>query len=216
VVVSALLPSKRACLQREPASIHQQPHHDLRVHPAFLGVPDLAQVVLLLGLKVQRRDVVQHQGHIPAGAGVREAQVRDLVAVLPRRSPTQGVFHCRVAGRDPAQVPQDPAGVQQRGRLHDPGDHQVREHLVPERVEPQRGVLAACVDADIPEATRLAATIERWWPEIEGFLELGKTNARTEGYNRVIKQIKRVACGFRNQDNYERRIMLHSAALRAA
>jgi len=44
----------------------------------------------------------------------------------------------------------------------------------------------------------------------------GKTNARTEGYNRVIKQIKRVACGFRNQDNYERRIMLHSAAHRAA
>jgi len=76
--------------------------------------------------------------------------------------------------------------------------------------------LAACVDADMPEATRLAATIERWWPEIEGFLELGKTNARTEGYNRVIKQIKRVACGFRNQDNYERRIMLHSAAHRAA
>lgn len=76
--------------------------------------------------------------------------------------------------------------------------------------------LAACVDADMPEATRLAATIERWWPEIEGFLELGNTNARTEGYNRVIKQIKRVACGFRNQDNYERRIMLHSAARRAA
>jgi len=64
--------------------------------------------------------------------------------------------------------------------------------------------------------TRLAGTIEKWWPEIEGFLELGKTNARTEGYNRVIKQIKRVACGFRNQDNYERRIMLHSAAHRAA
>jgi|SRR5665647_87785 len=39
----------------------------------------------------------------------------------------------------------------------------------------------------VPEATRLAATIERWWPEIEGFLELGNTNARTEGYNRVIK-----------------------------
>ena len=66
------------------------------------------------------------------------------------------------------------------------------------------------------EPTRLAATIDKWWPEIEGFLALGVTNARTEGYNRVIKQIKRVACGFRNQANYERRIMLHSAALRAA
>jgi transposase len=76
--------------------------------------------------------------------------------------------------------------------------------------------LQACADADMPEATRLAGTIEKWWPEIEGFLQLGNTNARTEGYNRVIKQIKRVACGFRNQDNYERRIMLHSAAHRAA
>ena len=76
--------------------------------------------------------------------------------------------------------------------------------------------LAACAVADMPETTRLAGTIEKWWPEIEGFLELGVTNARTEGCNRVIKQIKRVACGFRNQANYERRIMLHSAALRAA
>jgi transposase len=74
--------------------------------------------------------------------------------------------------------------------------------------------LAACATADMPETTRLAGTIEKWWPEIEGFLELGLTNARTEGCNRVIKQIKRVACGFRNQANYEGRIMLHSAALR--
>ena len=28
--------------------------------------------------------------------------------------------------------------------------------------------LAACVDADMPEATRLAGTIQKWWPEIEG------------------------------------------------
>ncbi len=76
--------------------------------------------------------------------------------------------------------------------------------------------LNACVVADMAETTRLAATIERWWPEIEAFLELGVTNARTEGHNRVIKQVKRVACGFRNQANYERRIMLHSAARRAA
>lgn len=72
--------------------------------------------------------------------------------------------------------------------------------------------LTACADADLPEAIRLAETVERWWPELEGFLELGITNARTEGYNRVIKQIKRVACGFRNQTNYQWRIMLHSAA----
>jgi transposase len=63
--------------------------------------------------------------------------------------------------------------------------------------------MSACVVADMPETTRVATTIERWWPEIEGFLELGVTNARTEGHNRVIKQVKRVACGFRNQANYE-------------
>jgi transposase len=76
--------------------------------------------------------------------------------------------------------------------------------------------LAACVVADMPETICLAGTIEKWWPEIEGFLALGVTNARTEGYNRVIKQIKRVTCGFRNQANYERLIILHSATLRAA
>jgi transposase len=74
----------------------------------------------------------------------------------------------------------------------------------------------ACEIAGMPETTRLAATITAWWPQIEGFLELGVTNARTEGYNRVIKQVKRVACGFRNQANYERRIMMHIAATRAA
>jgi transposase len=76
--------------------------------------------------------------------------------------------------------------------------------------------LAACAVADMPEKTRLAGRIEKWWPGIEGFLELGVTNTRTEGCNRVIKQIKRVACGFRNQANDEKRIMLHSATLRAA
>ena len=76
--------------------------------------------------------------------------------------------------------------------------------------------LAACADADMPETTRLATTVERWWPAIEGFLQLGVTNAATEGHNRVIKQTKRVACGFRNQANYERHIMMHNAARRAA
>jgi len=40
----------------------------------------------------------------------------------------------------------------------------------------------ACETAAMPETTRLAATIAAWWPQIEGFLELGVTNARTEGY----------------------------------
>jgi transposase len=70
-------------------------------------------------------------------------------------------------------------------------------------------------EADVPELERLAGTIETWWPAIEAYLDLRITNARTEGYNRKIKQIKRVACGFRNQQSYERRIMLNNAATAA-
>jgi transposase len=66
-----------------------------------------------------------------------------------------------------------------------------------------------CADADIPELTVLAETIETWWAAIEVFLTTGLTNARTEGTNRLIKQVKRAACGFRNRENYRRRVRLH-------
>jgi transposase len=66
-----------------------------------------------------------------------------------------------------------------------------------------------CADADIPELTTLAETIDTWWPAIQVFLTTGLTNARTEGTNRLIKQVKRAACGFRNRHNYRRRVRLH-------
>ena len=66
-----------------------------------------------------------------------------------------------------------------------------------------------CAEANIPELTRLAATIETWWPAILAFVHTGLTNARTEGYNRLVKQVKRVACGFRNTENSRRRIRFH-------
>jgi transposase len=72
----------------------------------------------------------------------------------------------------------------------------------------------ACARADMPETTRLAATIETWWPAIAVALAERVTNARTEGFNRIIKQVKRVGCGFRNIDNYQRRIMAHIAVTR--
>lgn len=55
--------------------------------------------------------------------------------------------------------------------------------------------------ANVPEIRTLAETIDTWWPEIEAFLRLNITNARTEGSNRIIKQLKRVGCGFANQAN---------------
>jgi Transposase len=45
-----------------------------------------------------------------------------------------------------------------------------------------------------------------WWPAILVALTEGVSNARTEGFNRIIKQTKRVGCGYRNMINYQRRI----------
>jgi transposase len=66
-----------------------------------------------------------------------------------------------------------------------------------------------CADANIPELTTLAETIETWWPAVLVFLQTEITNARTEGFNRQIKHIKRAAYGFRNRNNYRRRVRLH-------
>ena len=63
-----------------------------------------------------------------------------------------------------------------------------------------------CADTKIPELHRLAATIETWWPAILAFLHTGLSNARTEGFDRLVKQVKRVACGFPNTENSRRRI----------
>jgi hypothetical protein len=44
-----------------------------------------------------------------------------------------------------------------------------------DRAPPDPRFLTACAAADMPQTTRLATTVEKWWPEIEGFLELGVT-----------------------------------------
>jgi transposase len=85
--------------------------------------------------------------------------------------------------------------------------------------DPTGGILAAwagreCLrqlldHVDVPELTRLATTIETWWPEALAFLQRRITNIRTEGYNRMINTIKRAGRGYRDQADYERRILLH-------
>jgi transposase len=72
----------------------------------------------------------------------------------------------------------------------------------------------AAIDAQLPEATRLARTIETWWPAVLIALTEDVSNARTEGFNRIIKQVKRVGCGYRNMINYQRRILSHIAVTR--
>ncbi|HKF88471.1 MAG TPA: ISL3 family transposase [Propionibacteriaceae bacterium] len=72
----------------------------------------------------------------------------------------------------------------------------------------------AAIDAQMAETTRLAKTIQAWWPAILVALTHDVSNARTEGFNRVIKQTKRVGCGYRNMNNYQRRILSHIAVTR--
>jgi transposase len=72
----------------------------------------------------------------------------------------------------------------------------------------------AAIDAELPEANRLADTIQTWWPAILTALHADVDNARTEGFNRIIKQVKRVGCGYRNMINYQRRILSHIAVTR--
>jgi hypothetical protein len=63
-----------------------------------------------------------------------------------------------------------------------------------------------CADAEL---TTLAQTIQTWWPAVLVFLHTRITNARTEGFNRQVKHIKRAGYGFRNRSNYRHRVRLH-------
>jgi transposase len=70
--------------------------------------------------------------------------------------------------------------------------------------------------ADMEETWRLWATIEAWWPAVEVLIATRVTNARTEAANTGIKHIKRTGRGYRNPAHYQARILLTSAARRAA
>jgi transposase len=70
--------------------------------------------------------------------------------------------------------------------------------------------LCYCADADIPELTRLARTIDSWGAELLAYFDTGGvSNGPTEAVNLLIKKIKRVGHGFRNFDNYRLRLLLH-------
>jgi len=65
---------------------------------------------------------------------------------------------------------------------------------------------AFCAATKVPEIHDLAQTIETWQQPMLLAITTGLTNARSEGYNRIVKHIGRVAFGFRNPDNQRRRV----------
>ena len=114
-----------------------------------------------------------------------------------------------LAGEDPTNEIGAAWGVKERLRLllAETDEHRIRHRLYE--------FYRDAAQADTPETTRLATTIETWWPAIHVALTMKVTNARTEGFNRIIKNTKRVACGFRNLENYQRRILSTIALTRA-
>lgn len=63
-----------------------------------------------------------------------------------------------------------------------------------------------CAACKVPEVISFARTIETWQAPIIAAVQTGLTNARTEGYNRIVKHVGRIAFGFRNPDNQRRRV----------
>lgn len=59
----------------------------------------------------------------------------------------------------------------------------------------------------IPEIQRLRRTLIKWREHILNFFENKLTNGRTEGFNRKAKLIQRNAYGFKNFENYRKRLI---------
>ena len=131
--------------------------------------------------------------------------------LLPWPGTLVGEELCKDVEPDPGRGPQraDPDRLDRQGRTAYPAGNRPLggdPHLTRHRLH---RFLTWCIDSQIPELLTLAATVDDWWPEINAFVTTGITNARTEGYNRLVKQVKRVSCGFRNRENSTRRIRFH-------
>jgi transposase len=74
-----------------------------------------------------------------------------------------------------------------------------------------RRILIKLTDAlaftKLPELKSLRKTLMSWMNEILNYFENKLTNARTEGYNNVAKQVQKRAYGFRNFNNYRLKLL---------
>lgn len=74
-----------------------------------------------------------------------------------------------------------------------------------------RKILIKLIDkmalSSIPEVKTLRNTLREWIDEIVNFFENKLTNGKTEGFNRVGKLIQRNGYGFRNYENYRKRLI---------
>ena len=131
-----------ADLERKTMTVDQQAHDDLGVDPPLLGVTDLAQVVLTLGLEVEGGHVIQAQGQAPGGGDVLEQSPRQALAVASLLGSGQGAEQGPGADRLQAQVTQDAGDLGLRGRLDQTRqNHLLKGPITPSGVpQPQTGV----------------------------------------------------------------------------
>ena len=93
---------------------------------------------------------------------------------------------------------------------HELRDIYRRSHDLTEAKRRLHDVLQRCAFADIPELERLGRTLDSWREELLAYFTTGGvSNGPTEAVNLLIKRIKRIGFGFRNFDNYRRRLLLH-------
>jgi transposase len=94
------------------------------------------------------------------------------------------------------------------------GKEMLRRLLALAGTDPERNLIwnkltdfyTHCADSEIAQLRRLAWTVHAWQPSIIEGLITGISNGRTEGYNRIVKHVGRIAFGFRNTENQKRRI----------
>lgn len=68
--------------------------------------------------------------------------------------------------------------------------------------------LQHCADAEVPELTRLARTIDRWSNEVLAYHHTGRaSNGRVENIHMLAEKIRRNAHGFTSHNNYRRRLI---------
>lgn len=63
-----------------------------------------------------------------------------------------------------------------------------------------------CAACRVPEIRKLAATVSAWQEPMLLAIETGLSNARSEGYNRIVQHVGRIAFGFRTPENQRRRV----------
>ena len=129
-----LVPFPAPDSQRKTTAVDQQADDDLGIDPPVLGVTHPPQVVLLLGLEIERGDVVQAQGQTGGVGDVLEQGLRDRLTVAPLLSTGQGAEQGPHGNGLQAQVTQHPGDLGLGGRL----DQTRQNHLLKGPITPDR------------------------------------------------------------------------------